>query len=47
MIICNMLYIQSPIYIPLLSEVFTEICPLGKQIIVELKGNREDLGPRV
>ncbi|KAA6361145.1 MAG: hypothetical protein EZS28_043328 [Streblomastix strix] len=38
---------HGPIYIPLLSEVFTEVCPLGKQIIVELKGNRADIGPRV
>lgn len=34
-------------YLPLLSEVLDAVCPTGKKIVVEMKGNDPRLGPRV
>ncbi|KAH7832112.1 putative Glycerophosphoryl diester phosphodiesterase family [Monocercomonoides exilis] len=36
-----------PIPLPKLSEVLDAVCPTGKKIVIELKGNDKAIGPRV
>ncbi|KAK2949664.1 putative Glycerophosphoryl diester phosphodiesterase family protein [Blattamonas nauphoetae] len=38
---------QPVTYIPTLGEVIENVCPTGKKIVIEMKGNNEQVGPRV